>query len=770
MTEHTQKSFWADLWERRFPQFLFTYFGIVWGMTQFLVFLTTRYDLPHNIVDKFLLFCTILLPAICIFIYNHGRPGRDSWKSYEKIFIPLNFLAATGAAFLVNGNEGLQAAPTQIEITTEEGKTETRLVPSINQTKTLIFFPLKNNGKEEDNWIKYSIPKLMEVDLEQDMRLFCLSALNRSYDYQSHQHSIEDNEVPFRTQLKIAQDDIADYMVTGEYNRSETGLDLTIQIHDVSTGELFFQKTETIANQFEYVDNVTKEVMEQLYLKDATNDDFSHLDLPVEDLITANERALENYIDARINRINNRLPETIASIDNAISQDQNSIVLTSYKAGIDFLTGNKDASVNKLEGVLGRLDDLPERQKFRIKLQYYNSVEQRENALKLMYLWKDLYPRDYEPYADLMQYNQMTLNLNQAKEVGLEALENGHGKRVLSRLADICIQQQNFEEAEKYIDEYYKIFPNKKKEENKQLPVIYMKQGKFEEAEGLYNNILLNNPSDFATMRDLGDLHVTKGEFTEAFTQYDRALSKSTVAQDSIGIITKKILVTTASGECTRFEDVSSELRTVIKRNTNPLQYYFGQLQFSGIYAMMGQEKIVSQMIEEASAKFPQNAGLLQCISGFIMSMVKADKEEFEKYNNPQCRNIITSSTPNFDLLADALLQKMDGNHQECITLLEAYIDSTGQSSEYYGQWLAESYRKLGDYKNAKKFCEENLIIKPGDPTLLMELSKTQLAEGNAEQAKKTFEKVQELWSNIEQGYYYYDDFKDYEKELESLE
>ena len=70
MSQEQQKSIFTNLWERRVPQFFASYLGICWAILQFLNFITNRYNIDNGIVDKFLLFCAILIPGVLIFIYN----------------------------------------------------------------------------------------------------------------------------------------------------------------------------------------------------------------------------------------------------------------------------------------------------------------------------------------------------------------------------------------------------------------------------------------------------------------------------------------------------------------------------------------------------------------------------------------------------------------------------------------------------------------------------------------------------------------------------
>ena len=74
-----------DLWDRRFFQYVGTYLGVCFGLVQFAEFLEGRYGLENNLFEKVFIFLVIMLPAVALYIYNHGRKGHDAWLPIEKI-------------------------------------------------------------------------------------------------------------------------------------------------------------------------------------------------------------------------------------------------------------------------------------------------------------------------------------------------------------------------------------------------------------------------------------------------------------------------------------------------------------------------------------------------------------------------------------------------------------------------------------------------------------------------------------------------------------
>jgi len=777
MTENTtKKSFITDLWERRVPQYIATYLGVVWAVLQFLDFLSTRYDLPPYIVDRFLTFCAILLPSVIIFIYNHGRPGRDGWKSYEKFLLPVNFIIACIVAGMVDGtNVNNSITPKEIEVVTDEGNTVTRLVPDINQTKTFSLFPFKNTGPQKDSWLKYSIPYLLSTDMEQDMRNFCIEPMSKYFYNQkeellSHNHKLEDNNIPFRTYLKIAKNDNSDFLITGDYTYDSEILNINLKIHNSKTGDLFFEENYTSNNTIDIIDEISEDISEKTYLKDSTEDKISFIDLPVSNIVTGNQEALKDYMEANLLVLDQKFGESLAPLSRALTKDPTSIQLLTSQAGSIYMTGDQKKSISQLESIIGQLDDLPERQKFRIKLFYYNLKEgEQDKAYKIVEYWKKLYPRDFEPYSILIGLHRRSRNLKQAKAIAKDALKNGHGARVLRTLANLCITRTEFDEAEKYIDEYYKLFPNKNKTEESLLPKIYLAQGKLKEAIESYEVMNINDPSDYSILLNLANIYRSKGDFEKAENQYLESLKKAKIANDSLSVYRSFISLYSQSGESEKFINLANKYTDQLSKITSPLSLAFTKLSFAGAYADMGFEEIFRQEVQESIDKFPQQKFILECCSELFLSLSTSNKETFKKFNVGDCRTFMKQRIPNFELVLDGFNHKLDGEEKLSIEKFEEYLEKTGQPSDEYGSWIAESYRSIGNNDKAISYCNSLLAKKPGDTSVLYELVLALLEKGDKNEAKISFDKLKELWKNADPRFKYYDDMKALEAQIESI-
>ena len=145
-SQDNQKSFFTNLWERRFFQFFATYVAASWGAIQFLEWGVNRYSIPSAWVDKLVVFLLFLLPLVISVIYIHGRPGDDKWLKFEKVFYPINVVVALMMSmFLVNSTA--ESITEEVTVTDVEGVTIVREIPKQEYNKRVVVFPTEGVSK-----------------------------------------------------------------------------------------------------------------------------------------------------------------------------------------------------------------------------------------------------------------------------------------------------------------------------------------------------------------------------------------------------------------------------------------------------------------------------------------------------------------------------------------------------------------------------------------------------------------------------------------------
>ena len=179
-----------------------------------------------------------------------------------------------------------------------------------------------------------------------------------------------------------------------------------------------------------------------MYLE-SNKDHNSFTDLPASNLISDKEEVFKLIYAKRVDHSVDGGKAMLNTFRKANLIDPKSASLKSNLATAYMLNSKVDSSKLSISEALDFAENLPERQKFKIRNQYYQYNDQRDKVIPLMESWKKLYPRDFYPYNQLLDFYTTVQNTKKAKAVGIDALNNGHGSRVLKRLAGICIGVKN---------------------------------------------------------------------------------------------------------------------------------------------------------------------------------------------------------------------------------------------------------------------------------------------------------------------------------------
>lgn len=759
-----------SLWNRRFFQYLGTYLGLSFGLIQFTDFLVNRYDLNSNLVDKVFIFLLALLPAVAVFIYNHGRPGHDQWRPFEKIFVPASLVVGLSLAMLMFNDASAHAATEEISIATVEGKKETRIVPKVEFTKRFAVFPFsarKQEAGQERNWMAYGIAYLLDKDMEQFMMNYVINPTSMKSAYTSYNVKF-DEDVPFATQLKIAQDYYTDYFVTGQFSHEDDKFTLTGKVYDSRTGKLFFEQQYVGPDIYDAVDQLTSGIREELYPKDNLPKQ-SVVDLPASNLITDEPKALQNFIEGVVLFRDDvqKTSDAITLLEEAVKADPRCASCYSTLSEMYFAASNEKNMKEASDKAVTLASVLPERQKLLINFYNYNVYNKWDKASLLLENWAKLYPHDYTPYSLLMSYYIQRRSWAKAEDIGLRALDNGHRGNLLYSLAGLYIDKGEFEKAEQYINQYYELYPHKSKDKSL-LEQIYSGRGELKKAKDLYENELLMNPSDVKLITKLAILEDKMGNFTVANSMLDEALSKSQNTQDSVSVYGHLEEHFVRLGQFGKVFELVEQRQQLMSTYIPPAQLkqtiFFGQA-FRMVVAR--EDKLYFKMLDDLKKELPQNADLFDCIGNYLYSTWANKLDMFEQYSE-QCLEsyILPMYGQTFGILDKAVRAELQEDYPTAIQYYNMYIDSSGVGNLMLSYGLATVYRKNGQFEKASEQIEEFLRLDPNQPMALLEKARILAAQGQEGEAKKLYDKLMQTWKDADQNYQYYEEAIAFGKEL----
>ena len=762
--EPAKHSIIQDLWDRRFFQYLGTYLGIGFGLVQFAEFVEARYGLENNLVEKVLIFLVVMLPAVAIYIYNHGRRGHDAWQPIEKIFIPLSLVLGIGCSFFLFNKA--EKSSEKVSITTVEGKTITRIVPSAGTAKRLVLFPFESNLEEGESWLALAVPYLLDKELEQDMRTYALQPFQLKDEFESYNLQFPE-DVPFAGQIKIAQDNYTDYFVNGSLDTEGDQLRLVAKVHHSNNGKTFYSDTIIAGTIYDITDKFSTSFNQHLYIKDA-NLGTEMIDLPCKDLVTGNQNALKHLIQANLFRVQgpSHISRGIEEAEKSVMLDPRCAECFTMLANLYLGAGEEIKSNDAIDQALSNATSLPERQKLMIGFLNYTIHEQLDKGRLLLQNWQKLYPNDLTPYSQQIGLYRRTLEITKAKQVALSAIENGHRGKILIDLARMYIDTEEYEEAEKYMEEFSRLYPHKAKERSL-LGEIYVQKGDLTKAKTFYEDLSIVEANESSYLIKLAEVNDRLGEFAQSERHLERALGIARRVQDSIQVYQSLETHYERLGQFNRVFKTLAIREALMEKIAPPISVK-PQIVFTvwPRYFVTQREDEYLRRIDELLKLLPERAPILKCVADFLFNMGTENLAGYEATSEDCKQYILQSSGENFEIVYEAALAELRGNYLEAARGYEAYADSTGQNEKQFSTALSEMYRLSDQVDKALKLMDRNLENDPNQPVFLLERARVSLAMDDSAEAKELLKKALQIWKDADPEYKHYQEALKFRKEL----
>lgn len=768
MSEEPKVNFVSELKERRIVQYLGAYVGLAFGIIQFAEFAVNRYGWSESLVDKILIFFVALLPAIIIFTYNHGKPGIDNWRSYEKIIIPGNILVAfILSGFLFNSASSTKQTET-VEYVNEEGEQEQRIIASSNYSNRLLVFPFKHSESVEQ-WEALSTSFLVDRDLEQDVRLYSNNLFGLKTEYDTYNEPFP-SDLKLSTKIKIATDWYTDYFVTASIDKTGEEYVFTPKVYATSTGEVFYEESFTGSDLFGLIDNFSTSLSKQLYLPEQNVKNLSEfIDLPAAEIISNDYGTIEKYMLARYQMTmdgSNTLG-ALELIKQATEIDENCSLCYSLLSNLQSINPNNGSAMESMNLAVQNAAVLPERLQFQLKYQNYFVQNQPEKAINLLKTWVKLYPRDITPVNNLFSYYETSAQFNKAKEVAKIAIENGHKGNLYKRLANLYINTDELDEAEKYITEFSKLYPHKSKDIS-ELGSIYVKKGELEKAKNYYEDILLLDPNNLEVQLELSQILIRLGLFDESESAFHDAMQSAKTIQDTNSVYLNMVTLYDARGNGEKvFETlykVRDNMRTYLPE-VNVLSFLGYQQGY--IFTMYNQKEELQQILDDVSKLIPEERkSVMKCINDYLYSLFTEDGPGYSASMKNCLPVILSYNGADFEQMARGHDARLNGRHEEATEYYKKFSSETGMQTDMLWFFVIDSFIKSGKFEEAKDILDKQEIENKASGVLFYYLAELYHAQGEEAKATSYLSKALDIWENASPDYKYYILAKELERKL----
>ena len=733
---NNKKSFFSDLWDRRFFQFFATYLAASWGVIQFVEWGVRRYGIDGSWVDKIFLLQLLILPSVIALIYLHGRPGADKWWKLEKIAYPLNLILALGASmFLITGTS---QTTSEVEITTDEGETIIREVPKMEFSKRVVLFPFENENGNKPTWKGIGSAVLLDNALEQDMRITSISPQGINESYKHYNYEVFDN-IPLSTKRNISENYYSDFFVGGRFlNDEETKVEVIV--YETNTGKEVANEVLQSDNIIQLTQKITDFVNGKIKLSPVEGIE-TLVTLPASNLITADTAAFHHYVDALITMEKDGTQASVAKVqlEKAVELDPTCAECHMILANVKLISGQETRG--SMKEAMKYVENVSERQQLSLKYLNYMFSEEQDKGETLLKNWRKLYPQDKKPVDMLMaQYNR-TFQVDKARALVESALEQGHKGSLFVTYANQLISTKEYGKAEEYLVKYKEAHP-KQAESTTLLADIYAKQGKTEKAIETLDELSIMNTNDIKYDLKKANIYNKQNKFAEAERILNNLLFAANTAADTISIYSKQMEIYLRQGKAKSYYDERRKLKTVFLTQYPPIAFMQTEYSTSGMYQMIGAIDSIERNVRALEDLMPPlQKNLIVNLNDFIIATFAEDVVGMEDKYAKVKGILLASAGEDLIKLYDAEIAFQKEDYKKARADWEVLIDKV-KNYDLISQNYFESFVKSADYDEGLKALDLRLEEDPYSPLHLLVKAKLLNKKGKKNEAKKEINKA----------------------------
>ena len=385
------------------PQIVGSYLAASFGLIQFMEWCVVKDIFSADYIILAFRFLFFVTPSVVLFAWYHGRPGPDRWRKVEKIFIPFNVMAAVTLLVLMSFNMSfLRAGQTTVTLEDEEGNTIERVIPDAESRKSLaVFFFENKSANPEYEHYRDGITFSITYDLMQDIMITQAGAYNMVEDLMKLSPS-DPYDLALPIQKKLATDYRAAHFVSGDFDIVDGAEVIRTRLYETKTGKLLQERVFSGAQHPELIDQASLQLRRDLGVPEYHIQETT--DLPLREMTTDNPEVFKSYMQGlRIVSIRNDYPAAIKKLEESVEMDPN-YALAWFQLVQFYANGNTPEKVGPaMRKCMDLIYLFPERLQFTVKTVNFLVMQQPEKRMKVLEMYKELYPRDPEVVEPIYQ-------------------------------------------------------------------------------------------------------------------------------------------------------------------------------------------------------------------------------------------------------------------------------------------------------------------------------------------------------------------------------
>jgi len=757
-TKQSKPTFSRDLFDRRFPQIIFIYFGVCWTILEFVSWIVEHYTISPYLTDLSFITLISMLPTVGMLAYFHGRPGRDEWTRTEKIGIPINVIITGCLLVYFFGGKELGSATTEISLRNETGQTVRRQIPKSELMKRLAIFFFENESENPElDWLQYAFMAGCHYDLNQDPIFSVYSGYDNAIYQKITSAGFTGNlGMPLVLEQKIAREIEREYFLGGSFKTKNDTLVVKTYLYETSHGKLLSEHEFTGTNVFWIIDLINNQLKEDLDVPVWHREDIQ--DLPIAEISTSSEEAFRRYIiGSNLVNLKNDPVAARPHLENAVKLDP-TFALAHYELYQLYINLNLyDRAVTSLNTAMQYIYKFPESIQFAIKEEYYLISEDPEKRMAIIDMWVRLYPDDIRGHFRMAgeYFKQFKIDDAIAEYNKILAIDPAR-QYYLRYIGNAYLARGDFKNTLSYFKQYQRAFP-KDYRSFVSFGDLFLIMGNYDKAQDYYIDAQMLEPNEISITIMLARINILTGNYNTALTQLLGAENMADTPMEKQAVYTVLYEYFRQRGEISKAHEYSVKKNAAAEKYLKSMDVVVGRMndQCFDLYVMLGKEREAISQLDSYKHTLPKPWSRLLSLGYLQIALEKEDTTSIEAaiaeaeealwlFGEDARRNILHN--------ARGRLYEIDHDYINAIMEYQKESRYTPTDVTVLTR-IARCYRHLGDYSKAKKFLENTLSILPMDAEAHFELARVYADENDLANARKHMDIVQTIWGNADSEY-----------------
>lgn len=758
------------LLRRRVLQFVGMYIAATWLVIELGDWVTERFQLPAGLTSYVFIAMLVLLPSIILFAYGHGAPGKDRWTRLERVFIPLNVIAAGFVLLLVDPRVDAEAATQIVQIADETGAIQEFEVARRGYHREVVSFTWTNaTGEPELDWLSYGLPSMLAFDIDRISPVISVATPFNSEALRNQlKRQTSPTDIPPSLAVQIARDMRSAALVTGSFDVDGKTYFLSARLVDAYTGEIIGEQEIETTDWLDGVDRMSAALLAILEVMPA-DDKF---DEPIRQHFSDSIDAIRHYTEGEVAiSFDNDYPTGIAGFTKAVQLDPQFAEARGALSVSHYLMGNLESAREEATRALRDGYRLSDSSKFALKAQRYIYDGDFERGQRVLDIWTEVQPnspRAYFSQARLLRVLGGQQALDKAQRAYDRLLElNPTNIGVYNSKAEVELQRGDYASAAAYFEQYLEIDPDSG-DARLGLASVYQAAGDLDRAQQVleYAAVLLDDPVEPGLALAL--LQARRGESETAISRLDDLLEIADAPQQRLQILTARLEILASVGRIREALDTQEKVSELARAVMPPMTRLFVvETRKAGMLSLIGQtdEAIVildgiMQMLQPPQSYF----------MNFVYSGIYGTAEERDAFREWASKSYarkdqFPAPLQPLVLLEQAQIAAWDGRHDDTIRLSDeasrlvsaSFILLTESELSVFDMnvGIATLYLEAGAPARAREKLLEILKVYPGNTKAKLVLAKTFLVLGNPEQARQQLIEVNAAFARADEGFIY---------------